>query len=192
MAFGSAFGHNMAFSLAFGHNMAFGPAFGHNMAFGLAFGHNTAFGLAFGPDMAFGSAFGHNMAFGLAFGHNAAFNPAFGHNKLLVTAFGHIKLFKLSELIVKYPILIVRINGLDRHTGPKGLIGLFGCCIGLIDLLAQAPSNIQVYCCVDFVALIIIPNFEEAQATPANSMLIVGYHYTKISLPFCKDCRIFL
>ncbi len=22
-------------------------------------------------------------------------------------------------------------------------------------------------------------------------MLIVGYHYSKISLPFCKDCRIF-
>jgi hypothetical protein len=32
---------------------------------------------------------------------------------------------------------------------------------------------------------IIIPNFEEA------FMLIVGYHYSKISLPFCKDCRIF-
>jgi hypothetical protein len=49
----------------------------------------------------------------------------------------------------------------------------------------QAPSNIQVYCCVNFVPLIIIPNFEEA------STLIVGYHYSKISLPFCKDCRIF-
>jgi hypothetical protein len=55
----------------------------------------------------------------------------------------------------------------------------------------QAPSNIKVYCCVNFVVLIIIPNFEEAQATPANSTLIVGYHYSKISLPFCKDCRIF-
>jgi hypothetical protein len=49
----------------------------------------------------------------------------------------------------------------------------------------QAPSNIQVYCCIDFVALIIIPNFKEA------STLIVGYHYSKTSLPFCKDCRIF-
>jgi hypothetical protein len=49
----------------------------------------------------------------------------------------------------------------------------------------QAPSNIQVYCCVNFVASIIIPNFEEA------STLIVGYHYSKISLPFCQDCRIF-
>ncbi len=49
----------------------------------------------------------------------------------------------------------------------------------------QAPSNIQVYCCINFVASIIIPNFEEA------STLIVGYHYSKISLPFCKDCRIF-
>jgi hypothetical protein len=28
----------------------------------------------------------------------------------------------------------------------------------------QAPSNIQVYCCVNFVTLIIIPNFEGAQA----------------------------
>ncbi len=55
----------------------------------------------------------------------------------------------------------------------------------------QAPSNIQVHFCVDFVAPIIIPNFEEAQVMPANSMLIVGYHYSKISLPFCKDCRIF-
>jgi hypothetical protein len=55
----------------------------------------------------------------------------------------------------------------------------------------QAPSNIQVYCCVNFVALIIIPNFEEAQATPANSTLIVGYQYSKTSLLFCKDCRIF-
>jgi hypothetical protein len=55
----------------------------------------------------------------------------------------------------------------------------------------QAPSNIQVYCCVNFDASIIIPNFEEAQATPADSTLIVGYHYSKISLPFCKDCRIF-
>jgi hypothetical protein len=49
----------------------------------------------------------------------------------------------------------------------------------------QAPLNIQVYCCIDFVMLIIIPNFKEA------STLIVGYHYSKISLPFCKDCRIF-
>ncbi len=49
----------------------------------------------------------------------------------------------------------------------------------------QAPSNIQVYCCIDFVASIIIPNFAEA------STLIVKYHYSKISLPFCKDCRIF-
>ncbi len=49
----------------------------------------------------------------------------------------------------------------------------------------QAQSNIQVYCCVDFVALIIIPNFTEA------SMLIVKYHYSKISLPFCEDSRIF-
>jgi hypothetical protein len=55
----------------------------------------------------------------------------------------------------------------------------------------QASSNIQVYCCVDFVASIIIPNFEEAQAMPANSTLIVGYHYSKISLPFCKDWGIF-
>jgi hypothetical protein len=72
--------------------------------------------------MAFGSAFGHNMAFGPAFGHNAAFNPAFGHNKLLVTAFGHIKIFKLSKLIVKYPILIT-ING---FVGLVGLIGFIG------------------------------------------------------------------
>jgi hypothetical protein len=49
----------------------------------------------------------------------------------------------------------------------------------------QAPSNIQVYCCINFVTLIIIPNFKEA------STLIVGYHYSKISLPFCKDCRMF-
>jgi hypothetical protein len=35
------------------------------------------------------------------------------------------------------PILIVRINGLDGHTGPNSLIGLVGCCIiGLITLLA--------------------------------------------------------
>ncbi len=67
--------------------------------------------------------------------------------------------------------------------------------VALIPILnpegVQAPSNIQVYCCVDFVASLIIPNFEETQATPAKSMLIVGYHYSKISLPFCKDCRIF-
>jgi hypothetical protein len=44
----------------------------------------------------------------------------------------------------------------------------------------QAPSNIQVYCCVYFVVLIIIPNFEEA------SMLIVGYHYSKISPSFLQ------
>jgi hypothetical protein len=49
----------------------------------------------------------------------------------------------------------------------------------------QATSIIQVCCCVNFVALIIIPNFED------SSTLIVGYHYSKISLPFCKDCRIF-
>ncbi len=42
----------------------------------------------------------------------------------------------------------------------------------------QAPSNIQFYFCVDFVVSIIISNFEEA------SMLLVGYHYSRISLPF--------
>jgi hypothetical protein len=108
-------------------------------------------------------------------------------------AFGHIKLFKLSKLIVKYPILIVRINSLGGHTGPNGLIGLFGCCIiGLIDLLAQDPSNIQVYCCVNFVAFIIIPNCEEAQVTPANSTLFVGYHYSKISYLFAKTAEYFV
>jgi hypothetical protein len=67
--------------------------------------------------------------------------------------------------------------------------------VALIPILnpegVQAPSNIQVYCCIDFVASIIIPNFDEAQAMPANSTLIVGYHYSKTSLPFCKGCRIF-
>jgi hypothetical protein len=33
----------------------------------------------------------------------------------VIIAFDHIKLFKLSELIVKYPILIVRINGISGH-----------------------------------------------------------------------------
>jgi hypothetical protein len=50
----------------------------------------------------------------------------------------------------------------------------------------QAPSNIQVYCCIDFVVLIIIPNFEEAQAMPANFMLTVGYHYSKYPFLFAK------
>jgi hypothetical protein len=75
-----------------------------------------------------------------------------GHNELIVVGhskltelpslignnclIGRIKFFKLSKLIVKYPILFVRINGLDGHTSPNGLIGLVGCCIiGLINLL---------------------------------------------------------
>ncbi len=67
---------------------------------------------------------GHKFASGAASGQNLAF----GRNKLfeLIMAFGHVK-----------PILIVRINSLDGHTSPNGLIGLAGCCIiGLIDLLA--------------------------------------------------------
>jgi hypothetical protein len=91
--------------------------------------------------MAFGliMAFGLNMAFDLIMA--LSLTMAFGLNKLIKLINGlvdRIKLFKLSELIVKYPIgLIVRINGLNEHTNPNGLIGLVGgCIIGLINLLA--------------------------------------------------------
>ncbi len=86
-----------------------------------------------------------------------------GHNKLTeLTSIvgnyglvGRIRLFKLSELIVKYPIgLIVRINGLNRYTDPNSLIGLIGCCIiGLIDLLAL--SNHWFNGLVDFLGYIL-------------------------------------
>jgi hypothetical protein len=66
---------------------------------------------------------GHNEI--IFVGHNkiTELTSLIGNNGLI----GCFKLFKLSKLIVKYPILIVRINGLDRHTGPNGLIGLVGC-----------------------------------------------------------------
>jgi hypothetical protein len=83
----------------------------------------------------------------------------------------------------------------NKSINGKSASSTFQLVVALIPILnpegVQAPSNIQVYCCVVFFASIIIPNFEEAQATPANSTLIVGYHYSKISLLFCKDCRIF-
>jgi hypothetical protein len=83
----------------------------------------------------------------------------------------------------------------NKSIDSKSASSTFQLVVTLIPILnpegVQAPSNNQVYCCINFVVLIIIPNFEEAQAMPANSTLIVGYHYSKISLPFCKDCRIF-
>jgi hypothetical protein len=76
----------------------------------------------------------------------------------------------------------------NKSINSESASSTFQLVVALIPILnpegVQAPSNIQVYCCVDFVASIIITNFEEAQAAPINSMLIAGYHYSKISLHF--------
>ena len=66
------------------------------------------------------------------FGHNELIeliNSIGSHHELveLNCLVGLIKLFKLSELIVKYPIsLIVRIISLVGHNGLVGFIGLVG------------------------------------------------------------------
>jgi hypothetical protein len=96
-------------------------------------------------------------------GHNEL--VVIGHIKLTITSLvgnnglvGRIKLFKLSKLIVKYLILNVRINGLDRHTSPNGLIGLVSfCIIGLINLLAL--SKHWLIGLVDFLGCIGLVSF---------------------------------
>ena len=89
------------------------------------------------------------------FGHNELIeliNSLVGHHKLfeLNCLVGLIKFFKRSELIVKYPTsLIVRINGLDRHTRPNGIIGLvdflgYNGLVGLIGLVGRIGLSMLV------------------------------------------------
>jgi hypothetical protein len=77
----------------------------------------------------------------------------------------------------------------NKSKDGKSASSTFQLVVALIPILnpegVQAPSNIQVYCCTNFVALIIIPNFEGAQASQSN------FNDSKISLHFRKDCRIF-
>ena len=70
---------------------------------------------------------------------------------------GLIKLFKLSELIVKYPIgLIVRIISLTGHNGIVGFIGLVGHngivgILGLDGIISLINCNIGLIDCNDLV-----------------------------------------
>jgi hypothetical protein len=165
MASGPAFGHNFSSGAASGPDIASGPAFGHNFASGAASGQNLAFGCnelfqlitAFGQVKLIGHV-GHTN--GLV-NHNSQIQP-----QLIVVIAKDFKIYLffqdycrifckgvkdhcnglirdggvgytgIDDSLVK-PILIVRINGLDGHTGPNGLIGLVGfCIIDLITLLA--------------------------------------------------------
>ena len=73
---------------------------------------------------------------------------------------------KLCGLVVKYLKPILNSEGVQPHL------------------------YINTDCCIDISAKIPVPYFESAQAP--SSMLIVGYHYSKIFLHFCKYCTYFV
>ena len=98
------------------------------------------------------------------FGHNPneiieLINSLVSHHKLveLKCLAGLIKLFKLSKLIVKYPIgLIVRIISLAGHNGLVGVIGIVGHSgiigiIGLDGIIGLINCNIGLSDCNDVV-----------------------------------------
>ena len=96
------------------------------------------------------------------FGHNKLselINSLVSHHKIveLNCLVGLIKLFKLSELIVKYPIgLIIRIISLTGHNGLVGFIGLVGHngiigIIGLDGIISLINCNISHIDCNDLV-----------------------------------------